>query len=74
MANIKKPLFVTVATAHWREAICISRYLDVHGVPSAVEHAEPRTLDVRVRSKNEARARKLLSTRRKGDCGPISYT
>lgn len=75
MANAKKSLFATVATAHWREATCISRYLDVHGVPSAVERADkPRELIVRVRAKNEGRARRLLAKRRKGDCGPIQHT
>jgi len=67
--------FATVATAHWREATCISRYLDLHRVPSVVERSDkPRELDVRVAAKNETRAKRLLAKRRKWDCGPIRHT
>lgn len=66
MAEIKRRILVD---AHWIEAVCISRYLNVNGVPSAVERAGVRRLRVVVSSKKAARARKLLSTRQKGDCG-----
>ena len=62
---------VAVGEAHWIEATCMSRFLDTHGVPSAVHPAGPRRLEVRVGSRNKARAKKLLAKRKKGDCGPI---
>jgi len=66
---------VTAATAHWREATCISRFLNVQGALTAVAPSgKPRELDVRVGAKDEKRARRLLSKRRKGDCGLIRRT
>lgn len=62
---------VTVAAEHWIEATCISRYLNLHGVPSAVHPAGPRRLEVRVGSRQEKKAKKLLSGRKRGNCGVI---
>jgi hypothetical protein len=73
MAKIKKPPFVAVATERWVEATCMSRYLNVHGVPSAVHPAGSWKLDVRVGSKLEKKAKKLLSSRKRGDCVQINY-
>jgi hypothetical protein len=62
-----------ISTVVWGETMvesaCISRFLNVNGFPSAVDHVAKHGYAVRVAPKHAAKARKLMKKRKRGDCG-----